>query len=178
MPSWKDLDDLAKSFNIEREYEKLNVGIDFASKLIRARQKLNLTQTELAKRAGLKQSAIARIENSGNIPRLDTVYKIAKALKCNFDFCSFDSDLSEEHNLHLGKIVDKISNLETTLKELVKEVSSLKKQGKRPIYLVSHDKTSDIPKTEISPFDKIKLEEAQIYYLSPKGVDDYDRWNQ
>jgi len=78
--SWDEFEEIAKNLNNEKELEKRNIGIDFAAKLIKARQKLNLTQAELAKRAGLDQSAIARIENTGSLPRIDTVYKIALCL--------------------------------------------------------------------------------------------------
>lgn len=43
----------------------------------KARVKNNLSQKELAELCGMKQSAIARIENMHSIPRLDTLAKIA-----------------------------------------------------------------------------------------------------
>lgn len=43
----------------------------------KARIKNNLSQKELAELCGMKQSAIARIENMHSIPRLDTLAKIA-----------------------------------------------------------------------------------------------------
>ena len=39
-----------------------------------------MTQTQLARRTGLQQSAIARIENGTTSPTLDTLIKLAHAL--------------------------------------------------------------------------------------------------
>lgn len=54
--------------------------IELVAQLIIRRKNLGLTQKDLADRAGLKQSAIARLEREGAIPRLDTLEKISKAL--------------------------------------------------------------------------------------------------
>ena len=45
-----------------------------------------LTQEELARKAGLKQSAVARMESVKSIPRLDTVLKVADALGLEMTF--------------------------------------------------------------------------------------------
>ena len=51
------------------------------SKIIKKRLQLGITQTQLAKKVGMTQSSIARIENlKGGIPKLDTLMKIASAL--------------------------------------------------------------------------------------------------
>ncbi|WP_082927199.1 helix-turn-helix domain-containing protein [Paenibacillus oryzisoli] len=39
-----------------------------------------LTQIEVAKKVGLSQAQIARLENSSQIPRVDTLIKVAIAL--------------------------------------------------------------------------------------------------
>lgn len=41
------------------------------------RIELGRTQKELADKAGLHQESIARIENGGTVPRLDTVLRLA-----------------------------------------------------------------------------------------------------
>ncbi len=41
---------------------------------------LNLTQQELANKIGIKQSALARIENLKVMPRIDTLIKLIKGL--------------------------------------------------------------------------------------------------
>lgn len=49
--------------------------------LIKAwREYFNLTQNELAARAGMKQPALARLENSTVIPRKATLAKLAEAM--------------------------------------------------------------------------------------------------
>ena len=48
--------------------------------LITARNQKGLTQKELADLAGVKQSAIARMESMRVIPRLDTILNVAYAL--------------------------------------------------------------------------------------------------
>jgi transcriptional regulator with XRE-family HTH domain len=48
--------------------------------IIRRRKILGLTQDEVAKKANLTQAQIARLENSSQIPRVDTLIKVAIAL--------------------------------------------------------------------------------------------------
>jgi DNA-binding XRE family transcriptional regulator len=51
-----------------------------ARELIRLRKKQGLSQTEAARRAGLKQPAIARLESGAVRPTLDTIQRVAQAL--------------------------------------------------------------------------------------------------
>lgn len=44
------------------------------------RIELGWTQQKLAEQVGLHQESVARIENGGTVPRLDTVLKLALAL--------------------------------------------------------------------------------------------------
>ncbi len=47
------------------------------------RGKRGITQRELAQRSGIGLSTIRELETSVNAPRLETIYKIAKALEIN-----------------------------------------------------------------------------------------------
>lgn len=49
--------------------------------LIEARVDRGYTQRDLAEKCGIKQSAIARMESLKTIPRLDTVMRVANALR-------------------------------------------------------------------------------------------------
>jgi ribosome-binding protein aMBF1 (putative translation factor) len=53
MPSWEEFENLVKSVNTNEEFDNLKMGADFAAKIIKARLDRNLTQAELAARAGL-----------------------------------------------------------------------------------------------------------------------------
>jgi ribosome-binding protein aMBF1 (putative translation factor) len=60
----------------EEEFNKLALA-----RQVRAlREKLNLSQAELAERVGTKQPSIARLESGRVVPRIDLLQKIAHAL--------------------------------------------------------------------------------------------------
>ena len=60
-----------------KEQEKIgNIIID----LIARRDELGMTQRDLEKKSGVKQTMIARIEKFDSIPRLDTLIRLADAL--------------------------------------------------------------------------------------------------
>ena len=72
---------LLKNPKVRREYEKLGPEFLLARSLIRARLKKGWTQAELARRVGMQQPNIARLEG-GNYDRvsLPTLKKVARAL--------------------------------------------------------------------------------------------------
>ena len=51
-----------------------------ARELIRLRKQQGLSQSEVARRAGLKQPAIARLESGAVKPTLDTIQRVARVL--------------------------------------------------------------------------------------------------
>jgi len=62
------------------ESETIRQIAHMVSEIIRRRKMLGLTQDEVAKKASLTQAQIARLENSSQIPRVDTLIKVAVAL--------------------------------------------------------------------------------------------------
>ena len=59
-------------------------------RLIDERHKKGLTQRQLAEASGVPPLAIARLESKRNIPRLDTLIRIANALGCDITIVSRD----------------------------------------------------------------------------------------
>lgn len=70
--------------NNEKQHIKQTARL--VSQIVRRRRSLGLSQDEVAQRSGLTQSAIARLENEGSIPRLDTLEKVALALGMRLEF--------------------------------------------------------------------------------------------
>ena len=54
-----------------------------AAQMAERRLELGLSQADLARRCGTSQSAIARLENGGRPPRIDTLLRLAEALDCD-----------------------------------------------------------------------------------------------
>lgn len=71
---------LMRNPKFRRAYEASEPEYQLARSLIAARLKRNLTQAQLAKKAGTKQSAISRIESMGSLPSVSTLRKLSKAL--------------------------------------------------------------------------------------------------
>lgn len=74
-----------KNPKIRREYEKLQPEYEIVSAIIRARIEKDLTQKDLAKKLGTKQSAIARIESGKANPTIAFLKKLANALDSNLE---------------------------------------------------------------------------------------------
>lgn len=75
----KTCDDFEKEISAipDAEKEIIMEKARLVSAIIRRRKLLNLTQAEVAARAGLTQSAIAGLEGDATIPRMDTLQKVA-----------------------------------------------------------------------------------------------------
>lgn len=79
MERWSDVKKEIRSIS-DSEKMQIELVADLVDEIIDARQSLGLTQRDLAERTGLTQSAIARMESGGAIPRLDTVLRVALAM--------------------------------------------------------------------------------------------------
>lgn len=79
MKNWNDKKKELKFIDPIRMNE-LEAVAQLVNAIHQRRIELGWTQKELADKVGLHQESIARIENGGSIPRLDTVFKLAIAL--------------------------------------------------------------------------------------------------
>lgn len=81
MKSWRTLKkELLKNKQVAQEYKRLESRYQLISQLIEARTREGLTQEELAKRIGTKQSAIARLESGSANPTIAFLEKISQAI--------------------------------------------------------------------------------------------------
>ena len=65
---------------LKKEWDATETQYRLVETIIEARLSNKLTQAELASKAGLKQSVLARVESGSVMPSLATVSKIATAL--------------------------------------------------------------------------------------------------
>lgn len=73
--------ELLKDKAVQGEYEKLLPEYELVRSIIEQRLKKKMSQQQIAVKAGVPQSTIARIENlSHGLPKLTTLKKIADAL--------------------------------------------------------------------------------------------------
>ncbi len=70
----------ARSGSRTRGYRSAKEASDLAERVRSAREKVGITQADLAARIGSTQPAVARLEAGGVSPSLDTLSRIAAAL--------------------------------------------------------------------------------------------------
>lgn len=79
MRTWKDVKkELLKNPEVAEEIENLRPEYELISQIIQLRIENNLTQEELAKKTGIKQSNISRLESGKYNPSLQFLKKIAR----------------------------------------------------------------------------------------------------
>ncbi|MDD2361964.1 MAG: helix-turn-helix transcriptional regulator [Oscillospiraceae bacterium] len=71
---------LANDPKLNEEYKRLEPEYEIIRQVITARAEQNLSQADLAKRVGIKQSNISRLESGNYNPSLDFLRKIASGL--------------------------------------------------------------------------------------------------
>ena len=85
----KHLEEQLKDSNFREEFENTQPEFDIKRAIIQARIENHMTQKELAKRTGIRQSNISRIECGASTPNVATLQAIAKGLgkKLRIEFC-------------------------------------------------------------------------------------------
>ena len=80
---WKNLK--ATNENTKRSIETSEKVISIIRKITDARIRLNISQRDLAKKCGIQQPALARIETFKIIPKINTLIKIAECVNISIE---------------------------------------------------------------------------------------------
>jgi ribosome-binding protein aMBF1 (putative translation factor) len=76
-----------KEHSFAKAYQESDLSIRLAISIAKIRERLGLTQGQLAKRMGTKQQVVSRLEQGEEInPRLETLERAARALGKKLDF--------------------------------------------------------------------------------------------
>ena len=74
------LNELLKNPEFKAEYEALEPEFQIIRAMLEGREKLNLTQKDLAERSGITQADISRLENGNANPSLRTLQRLADGM--------------------------------------------------------------------------------------------------
>ena len=74
---------LEEDYELKKEFNALQPEYEIIEKLVKVRTESNLTQKELAKKCGIKQSNISRLESGKANPTIKFLQKVADSLDCD-----------------------------------------------------------------------------------------------
>ena len=80
MRTWKDVEKEIDEVLTDEEKQEIEFEKQVIEATIAARKKSNLTQQELGEKTGMKQSAIAKIENFVRTPQYTTLMKLLRPM--------------------------------------------------------------------------------------------------
>ena len=94
--------------------------MSFGSRIVYARKKQKVSQSELALRVGLHPNVLGRYERGEAIPSIEVAARIAKALDISLDY--------------LSELTD--TELDTVILTRINEIASLSEEEQKQMYLV------------------------------------------
>jgi transcriptional regulator with XRE-family HTH domain len=81
------------------EYEQAGRDLRLGDQLRAIRRSRNLTQKEVAERAGISQPALSRIELGGGVPDIETLRRLGKAMGVRFHVIVGNEEADHDENL-------------------------------------------------------------------------------
>jgi DNA-binding XRE family transcriptional regulator len=85
------------------DYEQAGRDLGLGDQLRAIRRNRNLTQKEVAERAGITQPALSRIELGGGVPDLETLRRLGNAMGVRFHVIVGDEEAEQEENLLVSR---------------------------------------------------------------------------
>lgn len=76
----KYLEEQLKDHEFKEEYKKISPELDIIKAMLDARKLQNLTQEELAKKTGIDQADISKLENGTRNPTINLLKRLAEGL--------------------------------------------------------------------------------------------------
>jgi transcriptional regulator with XRE-family HTH domain len=89
---------------VKAEYDKIKPEFEAAKQIIQLRRELNMTQQQLADKAGIKQPQLARIETGKHSPRLATIFTIAASVGYTVELRIVPSEKEQDAVQHSEQI--------------------------------------------------------------------------
>lgn len=86
----KTFDDLRKE--LANKDPDLFLSLEIIGKLMAARHRKGLSQSQLSRLSGIPQKTISRIENGIDIPKFPTLFRLADALDLRLEISLVDKD--------------------------------------------------------------------------------------
>lgn len=86
--NFRTWEDIKGKLDYKNDYEKKVISemAKLVVQIVKRRKSLGLTQSEVARRAGITQAQVARLETSSSVPSMETVIKVAIALDLTVGF--------------------------------------------------------------------------------------------
>ena len=86
MTTWREAREKLHADNprLKEEYDRLGPRFETLAKLIDARERMKISQSELARRMDVPPNVVSRFESAQHSPRLDTIIAYAHALGYEF----------------------------------------------------------------------------------------------
>lgn len=82
---------IAESPEVERRREEISLAFDLGQAVYNRRVALGLSQTELARRAGMTQPQVSKLELGGTVPTVPLLARLARAMDAVFRMELFGS---------------------------------------------------------------------------------------
>ncbi|ARF72651.1 transcriptional regulator [Kitasatospora albolonga] len=84
---------IAEAPEVERRREEISLAFDLGQAVYDRRVALGLSQTELARRAGMKQPQVSKLELGGTVPTVPLLARLARAMDAVFRLELFGSSI-------------------------------------------------------------------------------------